>query len=187
MRSISQFACWTARNYTNLTFTDSRDVVGTDLQANLSSSLALGYQYQIKEGLFFGAKLGVRNAGANYVYDDFNYNWKMTYVESRLLLGYKYSFEKLSLSFATQGYYGYMIEANQRKHNMSRDMIESGTFDRMDYGLFFSPGVEYGITEKLGLYLNLDYMLGLNNIETDQDQITKNTLMGAAIGLSITL
>lgn len=175
------------QNFTTLKYTNDDPDQIRDYTRNFSSSLNIGFEYALPQGVFFNSKVGLRKGGASYVYDDFNYRWDLNYAEVRLGLGYRYNWDKISVQFSTQGYYGYLYKAEQRLHNTTRDMLLAGTYEDMDAGLFFSPGVYYKLAENLSLGLDLNYMLGLMNIETDEGQETKNELMGTSLGLRINL
>lgn len=175
------------QNFTNFRFLDESQTLNSDMQPNFNSAINLGYTYALNEGVFFSSKLGVRQAGASYVFDDFNYRWDLHYAEIKLGVGYEYGLGPVSVHFSTQGYAGYLFKAEQQLHNVQRNMLDEGTIAEWDFGVFFSPGVAYPISEKVKLNFDLNYMLGLYNIEMDEDQQTKNSLIGANIGLMFNL
>lgn len=175
------------QNMTNFLFKDDQGTKDTSYNANFSSSFNLGYAFSLEQGVYFSTKLGLRRAGASYVYDDFNYNWNIMYSEYRLGVGYMYGFGKLNVHLSTEGYVAYALTANQRLFDVNRDMIAAGTIERLDYGLFASPGVGYNITESVTAELDLNYMYGLGNLETNTTQTSQNTLYGLSVGLNIKL
>lgn len=175
------------QNFTNYKFIDEEGKEDNSFSSNFGNSLNVGYTYKLKEGVFFSSKIGFRQAGASYIYDDFNYQWKLNYSEFRLGVGYEYEMGSLSAHFSTQGYAGYLFKAEQRLHNKERDMLADETIEELDFGLFFTPGFSYKINEKLKIGLEFNYMLGLYNIEKNKEQETYNTLMGSNISLKIKL
>jgi hypothetical protein len=174
-------------NLANFNFIDSSDVKDDGYAAKYSTSFNLGYAYNLENGMYFQTKIGVRNAGSNYVYDDFNYHWNINYAEYRLGLGYRYNFGSVDVHFATEGYVSYALSAEQRLHNVYRDMIKTQTIERLDYGLFLSPGVGYELTKKISLEIDLNYMLGLGNLDKNEGQTAQNRLLGVNLGLNIKL
>ena len=176
-----------SQNITNFKFTNSEGEKDENYKANYSGGYSLGYRYSLENGMFFPVKLGMRSAGASYIYDDANYSWKMQYAEARLGVGYNYSFEKFAVHLSATGYFGYLLKANQRLNNEDFDIRDSGTINTSDYGVFISPGINYQANELINVYLDLNYMLGLANLETDESQESKNTLFGATLGLAFTI
>lgn len=176
-----------SQNITNFRFFDSNGDQMDGYQAEYSGGYALGFSYGLDNGLYFPVKLGMRNGGATYIYDNSNYSWDLKYTEARLGVGYQYSFGKMGAHFSAMGYYGYLLKANQRLNNENYNIRESGDISKTDYGVFFSPGATFSATENISVYLDLNYMLGLANLETDGKQVSHNTLYGASLGLAFTI
>ena len=185
--SQSSLTIEAGQNFTTLSFTNELGEQNTDLNYNHSGSVALGYEYGLENGIYFNSKLGLRNGGASFVYDDFNYRWDLSYADIRLGVGYRFYFNKISLQFSTQAYYAYLYKAEQRLHNLNRDMLSAGSVEKQDIGIIFSPGIYYPLSENVNLGIDLMYMLGLTNIETDPGQETYNRLLGGTLGLRIDL
>jgi hypothetical protein len=189
--SISQTQSVTieaSQNITNFSFTDSQGNKDENYMPSYSGSYALGYKYGMDDlGLFFTGKLGMRKGGATYVYDNMNYSWDLQYAEARLGVGYNYSFDKFGAHLSVQGYYGYLLKANQRLNNEDFDIRNSGSLNTNDFGLFISPGVNFTASDAISIYLDVNYMMGLANLETDQSQISKNSLIGASLGVAFTI
>ncbi len=176
-----------SQNVTNFKFADSDGVVDKGYKPNYSGSYALGYRYDLEMGISFGAKLGMRKAGATYVFDNTNYTWDINYFDTRLFAGYHYSLGKLSAGIAFEGYYGKMLKANQRLNNEDFDILNTGMLNKGDFGVFISPGVRYTISDYISAYLDVNYMMGLANLETDESQKSSNKLMGATLGLAFAI
>ena len=66
-------------------------------------------------------------------------------------------------------------------------MLQAESISNIDYGLFFSPGINYKVTPVVLMKLQINYMLGLGNLETDADQTSKNNAIGASLGVLIQL
>lgn len=173
-----------SQNMTNFAFTNSQGERDEDYNPNFSGSYSLGYRYQFDFGMFAGAKIGMRKAGASLIYDDANYSWDFQYFDARLNLGYQYDFDRLSAYFAVSPYFGYMLRATQTLNHEDYDIINSGDLEKSDFGLFFSPGAKYRINDFVSIYGQFNYMLGLQNIETVEAQKSQNRLMGLTLGLA---
>lgn len=173
-----------SQNITSFSFTDSKGSKDQSYAPAYSGGYALGYRYSMESGLFFGGKLGMRKGGATYVYDATNYSWELQYAEVRLGVGYRYAFGKMAAHLSAQPYFGYLLKANQRINNEDFDIINAGTLNKTDYGVFISPGLNYTVSDAIAVYLDLNYMLGLANLETDKAQVSHNKLMGATLGVA---
>lgn len=173
-----------SQNMTNFKFTNSAGVRDEGYQPNYSGSYSLGYRYDFDFGMFAGAKIGMRRAGASLIYDDANYSWDFQYFDARLNVGYAYNFDKLSAYLAVSPYMGYMLRATQTLNHEDYDIINSGDLEKLDYGLFISPGADYRINDFVSIYGQFNYMLGLQNVETVEDQESQNRLMGLTLGLA---
>ena len=176
-----------SQNMTNFNFIDSQGNRDEDYKPVFSGSYSLGYRYTSDFGLFGGIKLGMRNAGASLVYNDTDHEWRLQYADVRLDVGYMYNFNKLGVFLTASPYLGYLLRASQTINNKSYDIIESGELETIDYGVFIAPGVNYEINDYISVYSQFNYMLGLQNIETREDQVSNNTLMGLTLGLAFTI
>jgi len=176
-----------SQNMTNFKFTNSDGERDESYIPNFSGSYSLGYRYSTDFGLFGGVKIGMRNAGASLIYDDANYSWDLQYFDSKLDIGYMYTFDRLSAYLAVSPYFGYMLRATQTLNHQDFDIINSGDLEKVDYGLFISPGVDFRINDLISVYSQFNYMLGLQNIETVDSQESKNTLIGLSLGLSFNI
>jgi hypothetical protein len=176
-----------SQNITNFKFFDSSGQKIDGYAPQYSGGYALGYRYGLGNGLYFPVKIGMRKAGATYVYDNSNYSWNLNYVEMRLGVGYEYSFGKFGAHFSVMGYYGNLLKANQLLNNENFDIRKSGDISKTDFGVFLSPGADYAISDNLKIFVDINYMLGLANLETDGTQKSNNTLFGGTLGLNYTI
>ena len=186
-QSANQITIDFGQNFTKMQFIDDQGFADTSLKYNFSTALNVGYEYSFEKGLFIGAKIGYRPGGASYVFDDANYAWNLNYTEVRLGVGYAYDLGPVTARLSVEGYSAYLYRAKQQLHNLERDMLAAGSFRKWDHGLFITPSISYPIADNLDLGLGFNYMMGLHNIETDDGQETKNTLMGSNITLRIKL
>jgi len=177
-----------SQNITNFSFTNSLGEKVKDYNPKYSAGYAIGYRYSLDNGIYIPAKLGMRKAGATYVYDSMNYDWDFRYAEVRLGGGYNYELKNsLSVHGSIMGYMGFLLTAEQRINNEYFDIKESGQLSKSDFGIFISPGVSYALTDKMSLYLDINYMMGLKNLESDEGQKSKNRLFGASVGVAFSL
>lgn len=176
-----------SQNITNFKFIGSDGVLDEGYLPNYSGSYALGYRYDMEMGVSGGVKLGMRKAGATYVFDNTNYSWNLDYFEARLFAGYHYSFDKLSAGIAFEGYFGMLLKANQRLNNEDFDIINTGAINKSDFGVLISPGINYKMSDYISAYLDINYMLGLANLESDETQQSFNKLIGATLGLAFAI
>ncbi len=177
-----------SQNVTNFSFTNSKGDKVDGYTPSYSGGYAIGYRYTMENlGLYIPVKVGMRRAGATYIYDNANYNWSLQYLETRLGIGYNYSFGKFGTHISVTGYYGYMLKGTQTLNNQDFDIRNSGDINKNDYGIFISPGANFKANEFINVFLELNYMLGLANMETSGNQESKNQLYGATLGLAFTI
>ncbi len=176
-----------SHNITNFSFVDSDGNKDFTYNTDYSGGYALGYRYDLENGLYFPGKIGMRQSGATYVLDGTNYWWRLRYSEMRLGVGYKYDLGRFGVHLSTMGYISYLLKATQRKNNEFFDIKELGKIKEMDFGFFISPGVHFTINEYIGVYTDLNFMRGLRNIEKDVNQKSYNYLFGGTLGLTFTI
>lgn len=176
-----------SQNITNFKFTNSLGEKVEGYGSSYSGGYALGYKYSLENGMYFPCKIGMRKAGATYIYDNANYLWSFNYFETRLGIGYNYSFGKFGAHISAMGYFGYLLKANQRLNNQDFDIRSTGDINKTDVGLFISPGANFTANEYISVYIDLNYMFGLGNLETDDTQKSNNRMFGATLGLAFTI
>ena len=176
-----------SQNITTFLFLDSTDVKDKGYSPAYSGGYALGYRYKFDFGMYVGGKLGMRQGGASYVYNDQNYKWRLNYMEVRAIIGYSYPFGKFGAHMNLQPYFGYLIGANQRMGDEDIDLIKYGGMKRADFGMFISPGANFQANDLINIYIDLNYMLGFSNLETVDNQKSRNRLFGATLGAAFTI
>lgn len=173
--------------YTTFNFIDSQgNNLSNEYTGRYTGTYGLGYSYTTDFGLLFRTGIAMRNAGARLIYDDMSYSWDMQYAQAKLGLGYAYFTDKINPYLMAYGYYGHMLTGTQRLNNEHFDLLRSELLTEMDYGLIVSPGVEIVITENLSSFIELKYIHGFHNIETNESKTTNNIAYGLSFGLSIT-
>lgn len=171
--------------YSSFKFKDAQGtVLNTEYLGVFTGAYGVGYRYLSDFGLIIKPGIGMRNGGADMVYDDMNYSWQLKYADAKLGIGYQYSFGKVKPYFVASGYYAYLLHGTQVINNEYLNMAESELLNKSDYGVIFSPGVELNFSHYLSGFVEFNYLWGLNNIEMDAAQNSTNFAYGLTLGLS---
>lgn len=174
--------------YANFSFKDSDGgKQNKDYQGIFTGSYMLGYRYDFDFGLMIKTGIGMRSAGAHLVYDDSDYSWDLQYLDLRLGVGYQYKLNRISPYLMVSGYYGNLLSGSQVLNNEHFNIKESELMETSDFGMIFSPGANIRINDRLHAFAEFNYLLGLANIEKDEEQTAKNTGMGLTLGLSLSI
>lgn len=174
--------------YSSFKYQDSQNNnLNTEYSGIFKGAYTIGYSYSTDFGLIVKSGLGVRNGGADLVYDDMNYSWRLQYVDVKLGVGYMYNLEKIKPYFMVSGYYAYLIHGTQILNNEAFNIIQLDLLSNMDYGVIFSPGVQVKLSDNISSYLEFNYLMGLNNIEKDETQTAKNVAYSLTLGLSFSI
>jgi len=172
--------------YTSFKFKDKAGIKhNSDYQGLYTGAYGIGYRFVNEIGLIINPGIGMRNGGANLVYDDINYSWRLQYANLKLGLGYMTRFENVNPYFIASGYYAFLLRGTQTLHNEILNITESNTLSNIDYGLVFSPGVNIKLSNYISTYVELNYLRGLTNIEKDPVQKSKNFAYGLTVGVAV--
>lgn len=177
--------------YATFKFTDaSGNNLTSEYLGVFSGAYKAGYRYVMDNGLMFRAGLGIRNAGANMVYDNMNYNWDLRYADANLGVGYMLKIGgSLKPSMASpyltvSGYYSYLLNGIQTINNEDFNIKNSKSINDMDYGVLFTPGVQFNLSGAVLPYIEFNYLWGLQNIEKDERQTSSNVAYQLTIGIT---
>jgi hypothetical protein len=177
-----------SQNITNFSFTNSNGELDKNYKPIYSGGYAIGYRFENEKGLLLAGKIGMRKAGASYIFDSYNYTWDLSYSEARLGIGYNYKMDKIGIHILGQPYFGYLLKGEQVLNNENFDILNTGYINKIDYGVILSPGVNFNLaSDMIKIYIDLNYLYGLNNLETNEEQKSRNTMFGGTIGLAINL
>jgi hypothetical protein len=176
-----------SQNMTNFKFINSSGEQDMNYSPAYSGSYNIGYRYTTDFGLFGGVRLGMRGAGATTIIDEANYSWSLQYLNTQLDLGYQYELGSFSPYLMFSPYFGYLVRANQTLNHQNFDIRNSGDLETVDFGLFISPGVNFKANDVITVFSQFNYMLGLQNLETVENQRSYNTLMGLTLGVSFSI
>lgn len=155
----------------------------------LSGAYSVGYRYDALLGFTARGSLGMRKAGASTVIDQTNYQWEFQYIELKAGAGYRLDFgEKLGVYATLSPYITYLLNANQRLDNEDFDIKKSGDINTIDYGVHFTPGVLFTVSEFISAYGEFSYMAGLKNLETGStDQKSYNIAYALTLGVAFAI
>jgi hypothetical protein len=178
-----------SQQYSTFKFIDSQGESDRAYSGNFSGGYSVGYRHGGElGGLLIRAALGMRKAGATMVYDDTNYMWDLQYVDIRAGVGYMLLGERIQPYFTATPYFSRLLKANQVINNENFDLLKSGSLKKSDYGVFASPGVQITVSDAFSAYLEFNYMMGLQNLETTgDDQKSYNRAYTLTLGVSFNL
>lgn len=177
-----------SQNITNFSYENSLGEKNKDYKANYSGSFSVGYRNILSSNVIVRGSLGMRNAGATLVVNAINNTYNFQYFEAKIGAGYLYSLnDKLVVYLTAAPYFGYLLKAHQNLLNNDIDIINDESINKVDYGIYITPGVNFNMSEFISAYFELNVMRGLANLETDESQKSKNTLIGCTLGLAFTI
>ena len=159
----------------------------SDYQTVLTGAYGIGYRNILDNNIILKAGIGKRNGGANYVYDDMNYSWRLEYLEAKIGGGYILKRRVFSPYATVNGYYGHLLRGTQILNNEEFNITKSGILKKSDFGLIGTIGVNFSISSFISAYAEGLYLYGLSNIEKDSGQKTSNRGYGITLGLSFNL
>lgn len=169
-------------------FIDSdNNKLNSDYQSIFTGAYGIGYRNIFENNIMLKAGLGKRNGGANYVYDDANYSWRLEYAELKVGGGYMMKRRVFSPYAVLNVYYGHLLRGTQVLNNEEFNITESDILKKSDFGLIGNLGINFKISNFVSAYAEGLYLFGLSNIEEDSDQTTSNRGYGISLGLSFNL
>ncbi|MFP5471712.1 MAG: outer membrane beta-barrel protein [Bacteroidia bacterium] len=172
----------------NFKFTDSEGTQQKEYSPRFTSAYSLGYRHKLDNGVIIRGALGMRNAGATLIYDESNYSWNLQYMDIKVGAGYAYSLSKLDVYLTVSPYYAFLLKANQRINNEDYDIKTSAAINKADYGVIFSPGVILNVNDFMSAYVEINYLMGLANLETGETgQKSNNTAIMPTLGVAFKL
>lgn len=159
----------------------------SEYQSLITGAYGIGMRYVTEGGILFKAGIGLRNGGANLVYDNNNYNWGLKYLDLKGGVGYMAPFKNTKPYIAVLGYYGSLLRGIQTHNNESFNIKKSNILSGRDYGLQINPGLNIKVNQYTATYLEFQYILGLANLEVTSGQESKNSAFGLTLGFSFLL
>lgn len=170
-------------------FKDSEGIKrNSEYQSLITGGYGVGLRYVFESGIKLRVGLGMRNAGANLVYEDANYAWRMQYGDIKLGVGYRARFKAIRPYLMATGYYGILLRGTQTLHNQTQNILKSNVLKNQDFGIQVNPGLDIRFTEYISSYLEFNYLMGLSNIELSTSaQKSTNSAFGLTLGVAILL
>jgi hypothetical protein len=176
------------QQYNSFRFTgSSENDLSDEYTGILTGAYTAGFRWTADFGLIARSGLGIRNAGAEMVYDNMNYSWKLQYINSSIGAGYIHNLGRINPYIVASGYFGYLMNGTQILNNEHFNITQSGLLSNTDYGIIFSPGVEFDLADRFSSFLEFKYLYGLKNIETDANQMSFNSGFSLSLGISFAL
>lgn len=172
--------------YSSFRFLDSQEVsMNSEYSGKFVDAFSLGYRFISPGGLIINAGAGLQKAGATTVYDDMNYNWDLQYANLKLGAGYMLKKAKASPYLSVAAYYALLLQGFQTINNEDFDIKEAGMIQDSDFGITINPGVQLTISSSCSTYLELNYVMGLQNLETSDTQKSSNYAFGLTFGFAV--
>jgi hypothetical protein len=154
--------------------------------SNITSCFSLGYQYTANSGLFIKANVGLRKAGASFVYNKTNIDWNLQYTTVDLGVGYILNKWRLKPYISASPYFAYMLKGEETLGQYSYDIKQNKSMSGTDFGVYISPGVKIALSNFVSFYAEYKQILGLQNLETTTGQASYNRGFSVNLGIAIT-
>ena len=167
-------------NFANVTFSGD----GMNFSPKSITSFHVGpvADFVMHESLHFNTGLLFSVKGFKMVMDFFetttDVTEKVNYLEIPLNLAYKFSVGETSNFFVQAGpYLGYALNGKAKGGGETSDVeFGSGKMKRLDFGVGFGAGLEFG-----SIVTSLNYQLGLANLVDDQTAKMKNKVLQISV------
>jgi opacity protein-like surface antigen len=152
------------------------------------TSYSLSVNVLLKPKHILRPEINLFQAGAQSSIETLPLEWKLNY----LGLGCGYSYKALELKSITLSPgasigLDYLTKGQQSIGHQRYDLIENNVFNRMNLGMNLFANAQFKVTETLSLLLEYRFRLGLNQIEKDANETTRNISNTAFVGLSFKL
>lgn len=154
-----------AQVFSNFKYIDSKGVEDKGYSSNIVSSYGLGYQYLSYSGLFVRAGINMRKAGSKLIYNKVDYVWSLQYTDFKAGVGFQFGEWRLKPTLTLSPYYAYLLEANQTVDSKTYDLKAGNSLKNSDIGLYIAPGLNTMLSNYASIYVEFNYLLGLQNIE----------------------
>jgi hypothetical protein len=183
-----EFTAEASQLFTSFKFTDSQgEKKNSDYQSLITGGYGIGMRYVTEGGFAFRAGVGLRNAGANLVYENTNYSWRMNYLDLKGGLGYMIQFKNVKPYLMVLGYYASMLRGTQTQNRETFNLVKSSLLSNRDFGLQINPGLNIKINSLVSSYIEFQYLWGLANLELNKAQKSKNSALGLNLGFAFLL
>ena len=123
--------------------------LNSEYQSLITGAYGIGLRYIFESGIYLRGGVGLRNAGANLVYDNINYSWKMQYADIKLGIGYRAKFKTIRPYLVASGYFAPLLRGTQTLHDEVINITKSGVIKTQYKGLNITPGIDKKINKKV--------------------------------------
>ncbi len=173
--------------FSTFKFLDSQGNQDKNYSGIYSGAYSLGYRYTGEKGFMFRGSAGMRKAGSTLVYDAMNYTWNLQYLDVKLGIGWAFGKGRTKPYLSASPYYAFLLKATQVINNENFNVLNSKSISSSDYGVFITPGVQFKASDAITIYGELNYMLGLQNLEKDSGEKSYNRAYSATLGVAFTI
>ena len=176
-----------SQTLTSFKFLDDQGNQDKGYSGVYSGAYSLGYRYTGKKGSLFRGGVGMRKAGASLVYDGMNYSWNLQYLDIKLGAGWMFGKKRTKPYICVSPYYAFLLKATQVLNNQAFDILNTKSLKTSDYGVNFTPGVQFKASDVISIYGEFNYMLGLQNLETSTTEKSYNRAYALTLGVAFTI
>ena len=163
---------------------------------NKATKYAFGDYYALNLGIKVAPKYVIRpeinyyQAGAKSSYNEISLNWKLNYVGvGCAYLGRIVGKDSSMFNLSTGAFFSldYLLKGSQGIGTTNYNIIQENSLERHNITSALLLNGTYKVTESLFLNFEYRFNFGLNNIEKDQNEKTRNIGNTGAIGISFKL
>ena len=152
------------------------------------TSYSFSLNLSLKPKHILRPEINVYRAGAKSTAENIPLDWKLNYLG--VGCGYAYrllQLKSITLSPGASLGLDYLTKGEQSIGSQRYNLIENKIFKRLNLGMNLFANAQFKVTETLSLLFEYRFGLGLNQIEKDADEVTRNVSNTALVGLSFKL
>lgn len=175
-----------AQTFSNFKFVDSGGEKDKNFTTVLSGAYSLGYRLSKKSGALLRFNAGIRKGGAGLNYNNSDITWNLQYCDLRFGGGYELNKWRVKPYLSAAAYYSFLLKATQNMDGLNFNLKTSNDLKNTDFGILIIPGVKAFVSDYISLYSEFTYLIGLQNIETDEQQKLYNKSFMITLGIAAT-
>jgi hypothetical protein len=176
------------KNATNFIFKDGLTTKSTKYTFGEFYGLSLGIKATPRQS--FRPEINFYQAGAKSTFNETQLNWKLDYVSAGCAYLVKIlGKDSTNFALSTGAFFSldYLVKGSQAIGATNYNIIRENSLQRYNINSAFLLNGTYKVTESLFLNFEYRFNFGLNNIEKDQNEKTRNIGNTGAIGISFKL
>jgi hypothetical protein len=163
------FSVYFGHNYASFRYFNSQGEQINNISSRSGLSYGLNYSKVFDSGVFIRPEIGFRNQGAEFISGTPVYNtsviWDLHYADLNFGAGFMAINTLIKPYAGVSIYSAYLFKANQYVNNSMIDLIDTESFKYLDFGFNIFAGMSYSFSEYGDLFMELNYLNGLNQIE----------------------